>query len=130
MPESKKKNRGAVGAERRSRKTNQDLQIEALSRRVSKLESALDKNTQIFSDTMKVLEIKVNVLEEVISTLHSHGHGLVESKDGRVDFGYYLQQYLKELGAKEEQAAAPTPPTKTIVSPDEDAPVIFGGDGP
>lgn len=130
MSSKKKKSAGGAGAVRRSRQTHQDLALEALSKRVNKLESAFDQNTSIFSDAMKVLEIKQNVLEEVLSMLHEEGHGLVEKEDGGVDFGYYLKRYLERLGAKEEQAEAPAPAPTIIASPEDDAPVIFGGDGP
>jgi hypothetical protein len=128
MERKEKKARVAADkSERRVRRTNLDLAIEALSRRVNKLETALDTNSQIFSDTMKVMEIKVNVLEEVISHLHRDGAGLVEAKDGRVDFGYYMQMYIARLEQREEAAAAPEP-TPVIVSPDDETPTIFGGD--
>lgn len=120
-----KRSRAAGAAAKRNRQTHRDLAIEALSKRVNRLESALDKNTGIFSDAVKVLEIKLNVFEEVLSMLHRDGAGLVQTDDRRVDFGYYLKRYLDELGAKEEKASAPA--ETVIVTPDEDAPTIFGG---
>ena len=101
--------------------------MEALANRVNKLETALDINTSVFSDTMKVLEIKMNVFEEVLSMLHEDGAGLVTDDKGKVDFGYYLKRYLQQLGAMEEKKDAP-PAAPVLASPGDDSPIIFGGD--
>lgn len=98
-----------------------------LAKRITKLEAALDINTSVFSDTMKVLEIKMNVFEEVLSMLHEDGAGLVTDEKGKVDFGYYLKRYLEHLGAKEEKKDAP-PSKPVLASPDDESPIIFGGD--
>jgi hypothetical protein len=103
--------------------------VEALAKKLAKLEAAHDINTGVFSDTMKMLETRLNVVQDVLSMLHEDGAGLVTSQGGKVDFNYYTQRYLERLVQLEEK---PTPitTTPTIVSPDDDSPIIFGGDTP
>jgi predicted transcriptional regulator len=98
---------------------------EALAKRVTKLEAAFDNNTSVFSDTMKMLETRLNVVQDVLSMLHEEGHGLV-TVNGKVDFNYYTQRYLQRLVQLEEKPTETTTPS-VIATPDDDSPTIFGG---
>jgi hypothetical protein len=102
------------------------MAVTELAKRVTKLESVHDTNTTIFTDSFKMLEIQLHTVHEVISMLHHDGAGLVEDKEGRVDFNYYLQCYMKKLTEAEEKKDAPPPPP-VLASPDDDSPRIFGG---
>jgi len=126
MEKSKKVNGADAAGKKRSHRPHLEMAVEALSRRVNKLEAAADQNTAIFVDSFKMLEIQMNVVHEVISMLHEDGRGLATS-NGKVDFNYYMQRYLSKLAENEEKKGAP-PPTSILSTPDDESPIIFGGD--
>lgn len=103
------------------------MAIEALSRRVNKLETANDQNTAIFVDSFKMLEIQMSVVHEVISMVHEEGHGLVVDAVGKVDFNYYMNRYLERL-VQAEAAPIKVKEAPVLTTPDDESPIIFGGD--
>lgn len=119
----------AAAGEKRVQQSHLKAEVDSLARRLLKLERAHDINTGVFSDTMKMLETRMNVVQDVLSMLHDEGSGLVTAEDGRIDFNYYTQKYLERLVRLEEKPA-PTPDLPAIVTPDDEDPIIFGGTTP
>lgn len=98
------------------------------------MEKSFNTNTKVFSDGMQMLEAQNAVLRRVIDDLRGYGPQgdgikLIEHVPGgytkRIDFNAYLKEYIEELVASEGKAKEEGP---RLVTPDEDSPIIFGGD--
>lgn len=106
---------------------------------MARMELALDTNTSIFSDGIKMLEVRQQVTFRIMQDVFNgqvRVKDVVTNEDGlaraTVDVNGYLQDYLAELAKheeapKQEEKAGPGP---ILSTPDDEAPTIFGGDGP
>jgi hypothetical protein len=120
--------------------------MKALEERLTQMEEAFNTNTQAFSDGIQMMEAQQEVIRRAVTDL-MHGRIRVlpedcaapqgpdeqaafKSNHARVDWNGYLKEYIEELMAKEaaekEHKANGAP---VLATPDEDAPIIFGGDG-
>ncbi len=117
--------------------------MQGLTERVKQLEDAFNTNTKAFSDGIQMLEAQQEVLRRVIQDVFELGHprffapgklivDTPERKEAQrcIDWNAYLKEYIEELAAAEAKAEAEKTHVKehVIASPDEDAPIIFGGD--
>lgn len=95
------------------------------------MEHAFNVNTKVFSDGMQMLEAQNAVLRRVIQDLA--GGVLLTTEESApevpiIDFNKYLQEYIEQLMAAEEAAAKTPEPEVKLSTPDDDSPIIFGGD--
>ena len=100
------------------------------------MEEAFNTNTQVFHDGIQMMEAQQEVFRRVIQgiyngqirTLQHHGipNGDGHTVRARIDWNSYLQEYIQELVAAEQKTEEAPPPA--LAAPDEDAPIIFGGD--
>lgn len=127
--------------------------FKALAARLHQMEDAFNRNTQIFSDGIKVLEIQNAVLRRIINDVvvvvvvgEVHGSDgvtaqlvkTIKYEEGGisvevVDFNAYLKEYLEHLAAAEAKAVTEKANGHTatvLASPDDDSPIIFGGSAP
>jgi hypothetical protein len=123
--------------------------FKALAARLHQMEDAFNRNTQIFSDGIKVLEIQNAVLRRIINDVvvgEVHGSDgvtaqlvkTIKYEEGGisvevVDFNAYLKEHLEHLAAAEAKAVTEKANGHTatvLASPDDDSPIIFGGSAP
>jgi hypothetical protein len=106
--------------------------LSALEQRLLQLEDAFNTNTKVFSDGMQMLEAENAILRRVAQDLYTLVTKGVRTPDDPVqttadnryiDFTKYLRQYVQALA----DAEAADGSTSSIVSADEDSPIIFGG---
>jgi hypothetical protein len=92
----------------------------------------------VFSDGMQMLEAQDAVARQILQDMLSGTVRIIVdpatdatgSVRGRIDFNGYLKSYIEELvrleETKDEEAQEVQ---RLLVTPDEDAPIIFGGTG-
>ena len=109
--------------------------MQALEGRLSQMEEAFNTNTQAFSDGIQMMEAQQEVFRRVIQdiyngdvrTLEHNGIPNGEHVRKRIDWNSYLKEYIEEL-VRAEANKEVTTPGSVLAAPDEDAPIIFGGD--
>lgn len=108
-----------------------------LTARLKQMEDAFNTNTQAFSDGIQMMEAQIAVLHVVLDDvmLHTVKHFKKDIEamtvEPTIDFNAYLKDFIAGLEAKEEADAAKEEDMGKglVASINEDAPIIFGGDG-
>jgi hypothetical protein len=106
---------------------------------MEKMEQAFNHNTKMFISTMQMLEVQNQAQRQVISDLCSdldrfnvetRDASTLRSKDGKIDWQYYLETFLRKMHeqAEAQKAPAPPPPAPVLASPGDGQPLVFGGD--
>jgi hypothetical protein len=111
---------------RRPQGANVHTALQALESRLKQAENAFNTNTQVFSDSIKMLEAQNAVLRWALQD--SISSKLRKLPDGDIDWNSYLKEYIEELARREAKSAEAAPAT-LLVEPGEDSPIIFGGNG-
>ena len=108
----------------------------ALTARVERIEKAVESNTCVFSDGIKILEIQrslaFRIMQDVFNGAVRVGN-TVSNDDGvlraEVDVQSYIREHLEALTqleeAPKEEKAGPGP---LLASVDDEQPITFGGD--
>lgn len=113
--------------------------IAQLTNRMEKMEQAFNHNTKMFISTMQMLEVQNQAQRQVISDLcadldrfnvETVEGATLRSKDGKIDWQYYLETFLRKMHeqAKAAEAPAPSSPAPVLASPGDGKPLVFGGD--
>ena len=119
-----------------------------LQERILQLENSFNTNTRVFHQSIQMLEILGAVTRKVVQDVATGAVRWVPGEEwgdsnnlrpavevngvrheALVDFDSYLKEHLDELTAQEAKKEE-APPEALLVSPDEDSPIVFGGDGP
>jgi len=108
--------------------------LAALELRVAALEQAFNTNTQVFSESIQMLELQNEALRRVVQDLLDDVFTGTDTQpervhcaaDGRIAFGTYLQEYVRELMAQERQDQEVAESARRPGSNDEDL-IVFGG---
>jgi hypothetical protein len=105
--------------------------MQALEARLAQAESALNTNTAVFADSIKVLEAQNEVLRRALQDMHYGEVVLTEPEQfrrQRIDYNHYMSQFINELIVKEEAKKEEDAGKGRILldSSDTDSPIIFG----
>jgi hypothetical protein len=110
--------------------------MQALEARLAQLENALNVNTSVFSDSIKVLEAQNEVLRRALQDTFENAPRLVgvdadlimRVERGRIDYNAYMTQFIAELVEREEAKKEEDAGKGRILldSSDTDSPIIFG----
>lgn len=103
---------------------------------MKQLEDAFNTNTKVFSDGIQMLEAQNAVLRQVVGDVLRGQVRLVNCGVTElprlpfagcdIDWNGYLKKYIEALADKEEEQKD-TPAGSILATPDEDAPIVFGG---
>ncbi len=109
-----------------------------LEQRLARMEHAFDTNTSVFSDGIKMLEVRQQVLFRIMQDVFNgqvRVKGVISNDDGipraTVDVDGYIVDHLTELQKLEEAPASPheAETNPVLADIDDDSPIEFGGDG-
>lgn len=104
--------------------------MQALEARLAQLENALNVNTGVFSDSIKVLEAQNEVLRRALQDVLDGEPVMTEEKlltRSRIDYNHYMQAFIEELVEREAKKEEGASKARILLdSSDTDSPIIFG----
>lgn len=111
----------------------------ALMKRITDIERITNHNTQLFINSISMLEIQGQAFRQFMDDLYAEARPLVVGldkpddmhvkvkEDGTIDWQTYMQTFLQKVRDSQNKPAEPPPPPPVVASLSEEDPVIFGG---